>query len=121
MLLSVTGLESSKTVKVRIYNVTTATEVVAWTATGVSERADGQGFSTYYYNYAVVSGNEYIVDWKDNSTPVNTASEGIDAKQSGTALDSTVAKESTNQVEHDITRALVEEKVTGGGQCCERY
>lgn len=95
MLLNVTGFESGKTVQIRIYNVTTAIEVVAWTATGVSERADGQGYSTYYYDYAVVSGDKYIVNWKDNSTPVNTASEGINEKQSGVALDSTVAKEVT--------------------------
>lgn len=37
MLLSLTGFESSKTVQIRIYNVTTSTEVVAWTATGVSD------------------------------------------------------------------------------------
>lgn len=89
MLLSVSNFESGKTVQIRIYNVTISTEVVAWTATGVSERADGQGYSIYYYNYAIVSGSEYIVDWKDNSSPVVTASEGISAKQTGGALEAT--------------------------------
>ena len=82
-LLSVSGFESSKTVQVRIYNVTTATEVVAWTTIGVAERADGQGYSIYHYNYSLSAGQEYIVDWKDNSTPIITASEGISNLQSG--------------------------------------
>lgn len=85
MLLSVSGFTSTKTVQIRIYNVTTAIEVVAWTSIGVSERADGQGYSTYYYSYALVAGSEYIVDWQDNSTPVATASEGINVLQSGVA------------------------------------
>jgi len=42
-ILSVTGMESAKVVRVRIYNVTAALEVVALTATGVLERADGEG------------------------------------------------------------------------------
>lgn len=85
MLLSVSGFESGKTVQVRIYNVTTATEVVAWIPTGVVERADGEGYSTYRYIYATVSGDEYIVDWKDNSTPIVTASEGISSAQTRVA------------------------------------
>lgn len=77
MNLSVSGFASSKTVQIRIYNLTTATETVAWTATGVIERANGEGYSTYYYNYAITAGHEYIVDWKDNSSPIKTAAELI--------------------------------------------
>ncbi len=76
-LLSVIGFSSSKIVQVRIFNVTTALEVVAWTSVGVSERADGHGYSVYFYNFSLIAGNEYIVDWRDNSVPVMTASEGI--------------------------------------------
>ena len=77
MNLSVAGLASGKTVQVRIYNLTTTTEVVAWTATGVIERANGEGYSTYYYNYTITPNHDYIVDWKDNSSPVKTAAELI--------------------------------------------
>lgn len=80
MLLSVTGFDSAKTVQIRIYNVTTTTETVAWTATGVTERANGEGKSTYWYNYALVAGNEYIIDWKDNSSPIRTAAESISSE-----------------------------------------
>ncbi|MBT9168768.1 MAG: hypothetical protein DDT19_02116 [Syntrophomonadaceae bacterium] len=76
-LLTVSGFPSGRIVHVRVFNFTTSTEVVPWTSIGVSERADGQGFSTYFFKFALIAENEYIVDWRDNSTPVNTASEGI--------------------------------------------
>ncbi|MBT9167486.1 MAG: hypothetical protein DDT19_00824 [Syntrophomonadaceae bacterium] len=76
-LLTVSGFPSGRVVRVRVFNFTTSTEVVAWTSVGVMERADGQGFSTYFYKLPLVGDNEYIVDWMDNSIPVNTASEGI--------------------------------------------
>lgn len=118
MLLSATGFPSSKTVQIRIYNFTTTTEVVAWTSIGVSERADGEVYSTYYYNYSLTSGSEYIVDWKDNSTPVNTASEAISLLQSEVA--SIFAKLPTNYImgssdvdNHDTTIDTIAINVAG--------
>lgn len=118
MLLSVSGFPSTKTVQIRIYNFTTTTEVVAWTATGVSERADGEGYSTYYYNYSLTAGSEYIVDWKDNSTPINTASESISLLQSEVA--SIFAKLPTNYImgssdvdNHDTTIDTIAVDVAG--------
>ena len=77
MLLSVIGFPSSKVVQLRIYNVTTSTEVLPWASTGISERADGSGYSTYFYNFTGDNNSSYIVDWKDNSTPPYTASESF--------------------------------------------
>lgn len=124
-LLSVIGFESSKTVQVRIYNVTTTTEVVAWTSTSVVERIEGDGYSTYYYLYALVAGSEYIIDWKDNSTPVKTASEGIsvlqsniDAKLSLTAdaiLDKVIEGTITFRQALRIFLSVLAGKSTGGG------
>jgi hypothetical protein len=71
------GLPSSKTVQIRIYDITDAAEDVAWTSTSVSERADGQGSSCYRYSANLETAHAYQIDWKDNSSPVNTASEII--------------------------------------------
>jgi hypothetical protein len=50
---------------------------VAWTSTGVTERANGEGKSCYYYTATLETAHSYQVDWKDNSSPVKTAGEII--------------------------------------------
>lgn len=74
-MVSVCGMPSSKTVQVRIYDITAVSLLVDWTSSGVSERADGQGNSCYYYAASPVTGHATQTDWKDNSSPVNSASE----------------------------------------------
>lgn len=77
------GLGAS--VQVRVYNVTTATEVVPWTSTGVTERAVGVGSkSTYYYSYGLTGAQEYIVDFKDGQNPEKSATMFINSIESAT-------------------------------------
>lgn len=91
--VGVCNMPSAGTVQVQIYDITTVAETVAWTTTGVSERANGQGKSCYYYNAALTAGNEYQIDWKDNSSPIKTASEIIAEFQ--TMVDAKISTRST--------------------------
>ena len=77
MILSCENLPSGVTVEVRIYDVTDVANLVLvtdWTAVGVVEIANGEGLSAYLYNASFTPGNSYLIDWRDNSTPVNTVS-----------------------------------------------
>ena len=73
--LSVCSMPSAKTVQIRVYDITATTETVAWTSTSVTERANGQGKSCYYYTATLTAAHDYQVDWKDNSSPIKTAGE----------------------------------------------
>lgn len=74
-VVSVCNMPSAATVQVRVYDITATTETVAWTSTGVTERANGQGKSCYNYTATLTAGHDYQIDWQDNSTPVRTAGE----------------------------------------------
>jgi len=73
----VCNMPSSAAVQVRVYDVTGASETVAWTATGVSERAVGLSKSCYYYTATLTAGSAYQIDWRDSGTPTKVASETI--------------------------------------------
>jgi len=73
----VCNMPSSSSVQVRVYDVTAASEIVAWTATGVSERSVGLSKSCYYYTSTLTAGNAYQIDWRDSGTPTKVASETL--------------------------------------------
>jgi len=74
VVFEVCGFPASKTVQVRITDITTLSspsEVLAFTSTGVVERLQNTD-SCYRYSYASATNlHRYECTFKDNSTPVN--------------------------------------------------
>jgi hypothetical protein len=55
------GLPSSDTVEVYVYDMTDAAVDRNWTSTGVTEKANGNGFSTYWFTVPVDEAHSYDV------------------------------------------------------------
>lgn len=74
-IVSVCNMPSSSAVQIRIYDMSDAAEDVAWTATGVTERAVGLSKSCYHYTATLEPGHLYQIDWRDAASPTKVASE----------------------------------------------
>ena len=109
--VSVCNMASSISAQVRIYNITTITEVVAWTNTGVTERVVGMSKSCYYYNATLTSGQAYQIDWRNSATPTQIASEYLYETDTGIAA----IKIKTDQLVFTITNQVDANALTGGG------
>ena len=75
--VSVCNMPSTTAVQVRVYDITDAAEDVAWTNTGVTERAVGMSKSCYYYAATLETNHSYQIDWRDSGTPTKVASETV--------------------------------------------
>lgn len=126
--VAVSNFPSSATVQVRIYDVTGAATHTAWTSTGVSELANGEGTSVYYYTADLTAGSCYIINWKDDTSPVNTADELITETMTSSMGPLTGVSQATITVDdgtnplpgvivgvyNSTNTVLVDKKTTGG-------
>ncbi|MBI5634862.1 MAG: hypothetical protein HZA15_15450 [Nitrospirae bacterium] len=75
--VSVCNMPSAAAVEIRVYDNTDSAEDVAWTATGVTERAVGLSKSCYHYDATLTAAHTYQIDWRDAATPTKVASDTV--------------------------------------------
>lgn len=111
------GFLSSISPQYRLENNTTSTLLQDWTNTGVTEDTVGAGFSNYKVTISITTVGDYVIKWRDSSTPTKIAIDVIGAAEVSELINLAAVKAQTDKIQFDASnyvRSAVAAPVTVG-------